>query len=282
MIGTPELVLSVGSRTDVGLRRAVNEDSTLAQHPIYAVADGMGGHEAGDRASQAVIAQLSALAGRADLVPDDLSIAIDAAHSSVGAIAEEMSRGAGSTVTGAMLVEQAGRPHWLVFNIGDSRVYRYRPSRLEQLTVDHSVVQGLVDDGTLAKDEVATYKGRNVITRAVGADDSGADFWLYPVVTGESLLLCSDGLTGEVDDDTIGSVLSIAQDPQVWVDRLVELALAGGGRDNVSVVIVSVTAGGLSSDIDEATGAVGPLGPLPDDLDESTIEMPRRRTREAQ
>jgi len=283
-VGAPghALTIRAGSATDVGLRRKVNEDSLVVGHPMYAVADGMGGHEAGDKASQAVVAQLRAIVGREDLTPDDVADAIDAAHGSVRLVAEGRPRGAGSTLTGAAIIIQHERPHWLIFNIGDSRVYRLRGHEFGQLTVDHSIAQELVDEGKLAREDMATYQGRNVITKAVGADYSDADYWLYPVVSGEKLLLCSDGLSGEVTDEAMAGILIAEPDPQEAADALLALALENGGRDNVTVVVVEIVEGGLTPDIDEETGVVRRIGTEPEDLESDTVEIPERVVRGGQ
>lgn len=277
------LTLSVGTATDVGLRRKANEDSLVAGYPLYAVADGMGGHDAGDKASQAVVAQLGAIVGRENLTPEDVADAIDAAHGSVRLVARGKPRGAGSTLTGAAIIVVNERAHWLIFNIGDSRVYRLRGTEFGQLTVDHSLAQELVDEGKLAKADVATYQGRNVITKAVGAEYSDADFWLYPVVAGERLLLCSDGLTGEVTDEVVALTMLREGDSQAAADSLVAQALANGGRDNVTVVIINVVEGGVNPDLDEETGVVQSV-PVeePDDLDDNTVEIPGRTARNGQ
>jgi len=271
------LHLAVGSGTDVGLRRKVNEDSLFAQHPVYIVADGMGGHEAGDKASQAVVLELSRLAGRAAVTPDELADSLDRAHAAVRVIAEGTSRGAGSTLTGVVVSVQGGRPHWLVFNIGDSRVYLLRGGDFVQLTVDHSIAQEMIDEGTLAREDLATYAGRNVITKAVGADHSDADFWLYPIVTGDRLVMCSDGLSGEVTDEGIVAQLVANLDPQAAADALVADALAHGGRDNVTVLVVDAVAGGVSVDLEEATiAAEARPADIDDELEANTIEIPRK------
>ncbi|TBN57854.1 serine/threonine-protein phosphatase [Glaciihabitans arcticus] len=271
------LHLAVGSGTDVGLRRKVNEDSLLAQHPVYIVADGMGGHEAGDKASQAVVLELSGLVGKDAVTPNELADSLDRAHAAVRVIAEGTSRGAGSTLTGVVISDQGGRPHWLVFNIGDSRVYLLRSGDFVQLTVDHSIAQEMIDDGTLAREDLATYAGRNVITKAVGADHSDADFWLYPIVTGDRLVLCSDGLSGEVTDEGIAAHLVANLDPQAAADALVADALAHGGRDNVTVLVIDAIAGGISVDIEEATiAAEARPAEIDDMLEDTTIELPRR------
>ena len=277
------LTLSVGTATDVGLRRKVNEDSLVVGFPVFAVADGMGGHDAGDKASQAVVSQLSSIVSRENLTPEDVADAIDAAHGAVRLVARGKPRGAGSTLTGAAIVIQNDRAHWLIFNIGDSRVYRLRGSDFGQLTVDHSIAQELVDEGKLAKEDVATYQGRNVITKAVGADYSDADFWLYPVVAGERLLMCSDGLSGEVTDEVMAHTLLGEPDSQAAADSLVAKALANGGRDNVTVVIIAVVEGGLNPGLDEETGVVrARMGADPDELEANTVEIPGRAPRNGQ
>lgn len=244
--GLGDVRLAFASATDVGHKRAVNEDSLLAESPIFVVADGMGGHEAGDKASAAVIDAFAQLLDGPVSI-DDVTQAVEYAHNSVEAIAEFTTRGAGSTLTGVVLVEHADTPQWLVVNIGDSRVYRVHGTDLAQLTVDHSVVAQLVADGTLRPEEAATYVGRNVITRAVGSPESPPDFWLHPLVTGERLLICSDGLTGELDDETLRAVLTSGASAQQAADDLLAQALASGGRDNVTLIVVDVLAGGLEA-----------------------------------
>ncbi len=274
----PVVVLGEGVSTDVGHKRKINEDSYLVGYPIFAVADGMGGHDAGDRASQAVVQQLRALVGTTDMGPQSLAVVLDKAQEAVTAIADETERGAGSTLTGVAVSYQGGLPHWLVFNVGDSRVYRLRDGELRQLTVDHSVMQQLLDEGTLAASEIESYVGKNVITRAVGADDSDADYWLHPIVQGERLVLCSDGLSGEVDDAAIRTTLLTTPNAQAASRSLVDQALANGGKDNVTVVVLDVIAGGLDPELDDLT-VVSARAEEPADLDSTTVEIPARRGR---
>lgn len=218
----------------------------LADGPAFVVADGMGGYELGDQASAAVVD-----AFRQRLVGDKAGSfalvheALLAADDEVAVIAAETTRGAGSTATGAVLVEHEGHAFWLIFNVGDSRVYRHAGADLEQLTVDHSLGQELVAAGQLHPSQLATFSERNVITRAIGASDSLADSWLVPVVTGERLLLCSDGLHGEVDDESIRAILTMNGKPETAAEVLVQRALDHGGRDNITVVLVDVVAGGI-------------------------------------
>ena len=248
------IVLVTGARTDIGRVREINEDAVLAEHPVFLVADGMGGHEAGERASAEVVAAFRPLVGRADVSPEEVVQAVSAAQAAVGRLARAHARGAGSTLAGIVAVVQGGTPSWLVVNIGDSRVYRLIGSTLEQLTVDHSVVQELVDEGRITRAEMSTYPGRNVITRAVGDESSAADYWLAPIITGERLLICSDGLSNDLSDEALRAGLSLGGSAQQTASGLVDQALARGGRDNISAVVVDVRSGGLSPGADEVTG----------------------------
>lgn len=242
---TGDVRLDVAAATHPGLRREANEDSYLAQSPVFLVADGMGGYEAGDRASAAVVEAFREVfadrdAAEVELVRD----ALLAADERVAVVAAGTTRGAGSTVAGLALVRHDGEPYWLVFNVGDSRVYRLLGGELAQLTIDHSLGQALVDRGELRPEDLATFPGRNVITRAIGASDSMADSWLVPIVTGERLLVCSDGLHSEVDDATIRDVLAAEARPDAAARELVALANRNGGRDNITLVVLDVVSGG--------------------------------------
>lgn len=270
------VVLHAASLTDTGLKRTVNEDSVLDAWPVFLVADGMGGHEAGDRASAAVVAAFEPLRGQTVGV-DDVRGALSRAAAVVEDIAAEHKRGAGSTVTGVVLLDHDGTPHWLVFNVGDSRVYRHHGSELTQVTIDHSLGQEMVDAGQLRPEELATFARRNVITRAIGAPDSTADSWLLPVVDGERLLLCSDGLSGEVSDEGIRATLTMCGRPETAADALVRRALRAGGRDNVSVVVIDVISGGASVRPADATGGRLTASVFTDSMLEGTTKPVRAR-----
>ncbi|PRY68104.1 protein phosphatase [Glaciihabitans tibetensis] len=277
----PETVVALrhAARTDVGRKRAVNEDSLLARDPVFIVADGMGGHEAGDRASAAVVQEFLGLAGR-ELVLADVTAAVDRAHAAVRHIADGTQRGAGSTLTGAVLIRHDAVLQWLVVNVGDSRVYQMRGNNLAQLTIDHSLAQQLVSQGKLRTDEVATFAKRNVITRAVGAADSPADYWLVPVVSGDRLLVCSDGLTGELVDEAILAGLTLGGGTEQTVDLLLARALENGGRDNVSLIVVDVITGGAAPTDEPSTGSfVDSDTATTDTRLDDTAEVPGRRGR---
>ncbi|CAN7334074.1 protein phosphatase 2C domain-containing protein [Microbacterium sp. LjRoot45] len=262
-----------GAHTDAGRRRDVNEDAFLARMPVFVVADGMGGHDAGDRASAAVIDVFRPLTERGHLTVDDVTRAVDTAHAAVASIAASTSRGAGSTLTALLAVRHDDEQRWLVVNIGDSRVYRLLGDRLEQVTVDHSVVQEMVDAGRLAPADAAGFPGRNVITRAVGEERSPADYWLLPIVTGERLLLCSDGLSVELTDEALRAGLMLGGAPARTAHALVAQAVALGGRDNITAVVVDTVAGGVSPRSDDVTGG------LSMSADSTTIEVATIRSR---
>lgn len=239
----PGLRLQCGFGTDRGLRREMNEDSYLAADPVFAVADGMGGHEAGEVASGICVRTLAeipqlASGGRdatAALVQQYLLAADERIREATGSRA-------GTTLSGVLVVEQLGMPFWLVLNIGDSRTYRFSKGALSQVSVDHSEVQELVDAGQISPAEAAVHPRRHVVTRALGTgDETEADFWLLPVEEGDRMLVCSDGLNGELDDEQIAAILGSEADPQAAVDQLIQAALRSGGRDNVTCIVVDAT-----------------------------------------
>lgn len=234
------------ARSDVGHKRVVNEDSVLAEHPVFIVADGMGGHEAGDLASAAVVEAFRSLVGNTDVKPEDVVAAVARAQTTVERISAGRARGAGTTLSGIVLVNEASHPAWLVLNVGDSRVYRLSQGDLSRITVDHSLVQEMLDAGTLAASEAADYVGRNVITRAIGASDSRADYWMHPVVAGERLLVCSDGLSGELSDEGLRAVLTMGGAVEDTATELLTQALVHGGRDNITLIVVDVLSSGTA------------------------------------
>ncbi|MBU1588490.1 MAG: protein phosphatase 2C domain-containing protein [Actinobacteria bacterium] len=268
------VVLAVASVTDPGLKRQVNEDSLFAESPVFLVADGMGGYEAGDLASAAVVDAFRPMAGEGFAELAGIRGALIAASAGVAAVAGDTKRGAGSTVTGVVIVEHDGLPHWLVFNVGDSRVYRHFGSELEQLTVDHSLGQELVDKGELKREDMQSFSERNVITRAIGAADSTADSWLMPVVNGERLLICSDGLHSELPDEGIRATLTMSGKPESAAATLVQRAKDAGGKDNISVIVIDVISGGSLLVGEFTTGAGAVAGDLSDpELEGTTIPV---------
>ena len=235
------LVLAWGVATDVGHKRSHNEDSLVAMAPIFAVADGMGGHAAGDVASDAVVARLAGLAEAGFTEPDAVVEALREATTDISHAIDEAELGVGTTVTGAAVTIHDGHPYWAIFNIGDSRVYLFARNVLTQVSVDHSVVQELVSAGLIKASDAEHHPDSNVITRAVGFNTEPVpDFWIIPVMLGSRLLLCSDGLTREVSDLRLRLHLAAGLSPEETAAALVDAALAEGGRDNVTAVVIDV------------------------------------------
>lgn len=252
--------LEWGASSDTGLRRAVNEDAYLAEAPIFLVADGMGGHEAGAVASGRAIDGFRALVGREIVTVDDVQDAFAEAARSVRSIATRVSA-AGTTLSGIAVCEQVGEPYWMVLNIGDSRTYRLLDGRLEQISIDHSAVQSLIDAGEIDAAEAERHPQRNVVTRAVGGGSTGVpDYWLLPMAPGDRMMICSDGLNKEVGFDDIHRVLMEESDAQAAAERLVEAALRRGGKDNVTVVVVDSSFVG-EFDVNESTVPRVPVRP---------------------
>jgi protein phosphatase len=238
--------LRFAARSDVGLLRDGNEDSLYAGPRLLAVADGMGGAAAGEVASAVAIAALAPLdedAPGADLLEALSAAAYDANDHLRELIAHDVSlSGMGTTLT-AMLI--AGTRIGLL-HIGDSRAYLLRDGELTQITHDHTLVQSFVDEGRITLEQASSHPQRALILRALkGDDEMDLDLSVRDTKPGDRYLLCSDGLSGVVSDQTLGETLQLP-DPQDAVDRMVELALRGGGPDNITCIVADV--------LDEAPG----------------------------
>ena len=269
---------SWGSATDRGLVREVNEDALLAYPPVFLVADGMGGHDAGDLASRIAVEEFAQLAGQSAATSDDVHACFERTAARIRAEFTGGRQG-GTTVAGVAVTEHDGGSYWLVFNVGDSRVYLWSGDELVQVSVDHSVVQELIDLGEIDLTEAATHPDRHVLTRALGTGDPPEpEYWLLPAGLHDRLLVCTDGLTRELSDDVLARVLAETGDPQDAAADLVRLALEHGGRDNVSAVVVDVaTATGAHDDVHitvPRTGAA--LGPHVWDEMLNGVTVPRR------
>jgi PPM family protein phosphatase len=239
--GGGAVVLTWAARSDVGHRRASNEDSVVVASPVFAVADGMGGHAAGDRASAAAVEHLQPRKGVKFLDIETLERSLADAAADIDTLAEDIPVGVGTTVTGAVLTLVDGAPVFAVFNIGDSRVYRFEGTELTRVTIDHSVVQELVDAGMIEAEDAESHPDSNVITRALGfRDDPRPDLVMVPARAGLRLMICSDGLTKELADDRIRLHLAAGLSAEETAGALVDAALAAGGRDNVTVAVVDV------------------------------------------
>ncbi len=234
-----------GAATATGHRRRSNEDAYLAGPEFYLVADGMGGHRAGEIASRlAVETFLHHPAGAVPNGVDDIVELVELAHRTIVHHGTDPScSGMGTTIVGASAVERRGRSAVAVFHVGDSRCYRLVDGVLDLVTRDHTHVRELIDAGRLDPAEAARHPLRNIVTRALGVElDDGPDVTVLDPPVGR-LLLCSDGLWAELSPRTMGRVLSAICDPQAAADRLVELSLAGPARDNITAVVIDVDGG---------------------------------------
>ena len=234
-----EVVFSYyGSRTEIGNVREHNEDSLTVLPPLFAVADGMGGHEAGEVASEITINTLNDLAPQsADA--EALARAVVAANLNViKAPSQGVGReGMGTTLTAAILEKE----RLVIAQVGDSRAYLLHNGSLQQLTRDHSLMADMIEAGQLTEAEARVHPNRSVITRAIGSDPHmQPDLYELNVETGDRLLLCSDGICGMIEDHEIASIMRQAPSAQSCADQLVEAALAAGGFDNATAVVVDV------------------------------------------
>ena len=245
---TPEPV-AFGSRTDVGRVREHNEDSLFVAPPLFVVADGMGGHAAGEVASELAIQTISDLAPAYPNGPM-LGMAVETANQVVYKAAQENDRrtGMGTTVTAAMVM--GGR--LVIAQVGDSRAYLLSGGRLQQLTRDHSLMAEMIEAGQITPEEARVHPKRNFITRALGtAPTVHPDLYELNVSPGDRLLLCSDGLCGMLDDEAITKILGAYRNPQLCADELVNAANEAGGHDNITAVVVDVGGAGAAAETAE-------------------------------
>jgi protein phosphatase len=260
-----------GSASDAGRLRPDNEDNVLARDGVFVVADGMGGHEAGEVASELAIERIAAALEEHELpTATNVVDAITTANGDIfrASIANPTQRGMGTTVTAIAVIADPlagrGEPNidendpatepiivpvhpseaLVLANVGDSRTYLMRHDRLRRVTIDHSYVQELVATGHITEDEARSHPRRNIVTRALGIDpDVKVDWWTLPLIRGDRFVLCSDGLVDEITDEAIAATLLTVSDPQDAADQLVTQANDAGGRDNVTVVVVDVLEG---------------------------------------
>lgn len=295
-----ELATCIGATTHQGCHRQNNEDSLLTRGNLSVVADGMGGHEAGEVASSVAVQTLgeaelfrttdfeveepevteegsrglfrrrrkttSNLNARIMEILNDVKAVIGQADENIKKVGRMR---AGTTLTGAWLTRIGGQNMWIVFNVGDSRTYRLRRDSdqpisqaplsvsqspvegisLEQITVDHSEVQYLVDTGQITALEALIHPRRNVITRALGTGNYWEpDFWVIPAQEGDRLMMCSDGLSGELSNEFMARVLATVAHPKDAADVLQAAAIRSGGRDNISVIVADAVPAGSCTD----------------------------------
>ncbi|MCB0985805.1 MAG: Stp1/IreP family PP2C-type Ser/Thr phosphatase [Ilumatobacter sp.] len=241
-------VLAWGAATHPGRVRAENEDNFVAEPMIFGVADGMGGHQAGEVASEIAATTLRDRLHSGAASVDLMVAAVVEANAAIfqGAHTNPDQRGMGTTLTAvaAMPGPDGGPGRLVVANVGDSRTYVFRSGRLRRVTVDHSYVQELVSTGHITEAEARSHPRRNIVTRALGIEPTvKVDTWMHGLVRGDRYVLCSDGLVDEVEDSEIAAILTANAQPQDAADSLVAAANASGGRDNVTVVVIDVLDG---------------------------------------
>ncbi|MEQ1702166.1 MAG: protein phosphatase 2C domain-containing protein [Ilumatobacteraceae bacterium] len=259
------ITVAFAAATHAGNRRTLNEDSFCAMSPVFMVADGMGGHASGEVASALATGAVGSMAATDGVDPSHVRETVREANRIIHQRSAGATRGMGTTLTG-LVVAKWTTPHLAVVNVGDSRTYCWSSERgLQQITVDHSQVQELIDSGAITVEEAATHPERNVVTRALGIDpDVDVDVFLVPAAVGQRWLACSDGLTGELSTDQIAALLAEG-DVSTAAAALVDATVAGPARDNVTVVVVDVVDIEMLEDLDrtDPRGALDITAPNP-------------------
>jgi protein phosphatase len=254
------------SRTHTGHQRATNEDAHLERAPVFVVADGMGGAQAGEVASQLAISHFAEGLpdGGGDGPEERLMAAVRDANTEIHALSEADARraGMGTTLTAAYV----GPGEVSFAHVGDSRAYRLHGGELERITEDHSLVEELLRQGRLTEEEAEEHPQRSIITRALGPEpEVEVDIFTVPAADGDVFLICSDGLTSMVGEATVAEIMRAAPDIATAADQLVAAALEAGGRDNVTVVLFR---------LEEVGGVDAPTEALPALAEEDGGEEP--------
>lgn len=259
--------VSAAAATDIGLVREGNEDSYLVDEPLFAVADGMGGHRGGEVASQLALETVEKLFRKGT---GDLAEQVREANRAVfeRSVEDRQVAGMGTTLTAALVEGDRIR----LAHVGDSRAYLLRDGELRRLTEDHTLVHRMVTEGEISETEAEAHPQRSVLTRALGVDMFvDVDDDVVQVRSGDRLLLCTDGLTGMVSEDEIKEVLQDVADPSEAAERLVRAANEAGGVDNTTVVILDFSDDGRAQD------GLAQDGLAQDGLAEKPAKAPRRR-----
>ncbi len=255
--------IETGVRTDVGRVRKGNEDSYLMDEPLFGIADGMGGHAAGEVASSTAVEALSSGAARVNPEdPESLVALIKEANRAIfeKATKDDSLHGMGTTCT--LVLIDASKVH--LAHVGDSRAYLLRDDDLSRLSEDHTLVGRMVREGQLTEEEAAKHPQRSMITRSLGIDpDVRVDLRSFDVRDGDRIMLCSDGLTSMVDEDTIKRVLQQKKGLQAAADELVDLANEAGGEDNITVVVLDLSAAADAPPPPPRSASPVELGPPP-------------------
>jgi len=263
-----EFTIAYGAVTHVGQVRTSNEDSLLADNNVFMVADGMGGHNAGEVASLMAVEQLREAASGI-IAETDLVQALESANEVIYAesMTNHLHHGMGTTLAAMVVLENNTL---VVAHVGDSRVYMWYAGALSRLSKDHSYVQELVDEGIVSIEEARTHPRRNIVTRALGIDANvEVEANTFPVTVGAWYVLCSDGLVDEISDADIAKVLDRCTTPHEAAQALVDAANAAGGRDNITVIVVSTA----SPDAEVVAPVETPSSSGADDTDPAGIPV---------
>jgi PPM family protein phosphatase len=259
-------------RTDTGRQRRGNEDAAYARAPLFVVADGMGGAQAGEVASQIAVETFAQGLPDSGPAEERLVSRIREANERIHALSQsDRDRaGMGTTMTAAYLDDA----HFAIAHVGDSRAYLYRDGELQRLTKDHTLVQALIDEGKLTEEEAEQHPQRSVITRALGPEATvKIDTFSYPARAGDILLLCSDGLTSMISEAQIAATLAAASNLTDAADKLIRKANEAGGRDNITVVLTLLEEVGADGVVDMPT-MVGASAPQPAEPSTSAAATP--------
>src|SRR5580700_5044050 len=226
-------------KTDTGRQRRDNEDSAYARAPVFVVADGMGGAQAGEVASRIAVEAFEQGLPDSGSPEERLAARVREANAQIyeRSRADRGRAGMGTTLTAAYVDDT----HVAIAHVGDSRAYLFRDGTLKRLTQDHSLVDEIVRRGKLTEEQAAEHPQRSIITRALGPEPTvEVDTWTYPVREGDVLLLCSDGLTSMISEDRVKEVLATAPALDAAAQALIDEANAAGGRDNITVVLFRI------------------------------------------
>lgn len=272
------MMIKVGATSDIGQVREGNEDSFLVLDPLYAVADGMGGHRGGEVASNLALQTIQRLFTAQE---GTLTEQVEQANRAVfeRSQSDRDVAGMGTTLTAALVQGAQVR----LAHVGDSRAYLYRDGELQLLTEDHTLVHKMLVEGEITESEAETHPHRSILTRALGVDGNvQVDEGVVEMRNGDRLLLCTDGLTGMVSDEQIKAVLAESKDPQEAVDRLVRAANRAGGIDNITAVVIDFVEDGSGDGTKEAAMPHQPtkqqpvptMIPAPDRTDITVVGRP--------
>ncbi len=245
-------------RTDTGRQRRGNEDSSFVRAPLFVVADGMGGAQAGEVASRIAVEHFEQGLPAEGTAEERLAAVVQRANREIHerSYADASRAGMGTTLTAAYLEDD----HVAIAHVGDSRAYLMRGGELTRLTEDHSLVEELRKKGRLTEEEALEHPQRSIITRALGPEpEVEVDTWSYPVRPGDVVLLCSDGLTSMIPEDAIARAIAESPYLEAAAARLIAEANAAGGRDNITVVLFRVEDAGGAAGVDQPTIVAAPL-----------------------